>query len=209
MLRQIECHTAIDVGANRGQFALALRHCFPEAKIFSFEPLSEPASLFRHLFRHDKRVVLHETAIGPESKEATIHISGKDDSSSLLAITPSQARLFPGTAEAGTATVSVGRLTEFVTVGDIVQPSLLKLDVQGYELEALDGCDDVLSCFTWIYVEASFVELYNGQALAHQVILKLWERGFYLCGVYNIVYDKRGRTIQGDFLFATARVRID
>ena len=35
--------TVVDIGANRGQFALAARHCFADARIVSFEPL--PAAL--------------------------------------------------------------------------------------------------------------------------------------------------------------------
>jgi hypothetical protein len=35
--------TVVDIGANRGQFALAARQCFPAARIVSCEPL--PAAL--------------------------------------------------------------------------------------------------------------------------------------------------------------------
>ena len=38
VLRNLTCETVVDVGANRGQFALAARHYFPNAEIFSFEP---------------------------------------------------------------------------------------------------------------------------------------------------------------------------
>jgi len=52
-----------------------------------------------------------------------------------------------------------------------------------------------------IYVECSFVELYQGQALADEVISFLREENFSLSGIYNLNYDKSGRAIQGDFLF--------
>jgi hypothetical protein len=145
---------------------------------------------------------LHVAAIGPESGSTTIHLSRRDDSSSLLPITARQTDLFPGTAGAGTATVKVGPLREFLTEEQIEAPALLKLDVQGFELRVLQGCESLLHRFAHVYVECSFVELYSGQALADEVIAWLRERGFRLRGVHNMSYDRRGRAIQGDFLFA-------
>jgi FkbM family methyltransferase len=78
--------TVVDIGANRGQFALAARHCFADARIVSFEPLSGPAALWRAVFAGDARAALVEAAVGPEAGEAEIHVSARDDSSSLLPI---------------------------------------------------------------------------------------------------------------------------
>jgi hypothetical protein len=112
-----------------------------------------------------------------------------------------QERLFPGTGEVATEKILVGRLPDFVPAEDIKGPAMLKLDVQGFELEALKGCEDLLDRFAQVYVECSFVELYTGQALADEVIAWLRERGFRLAGVYNMSYDRNGAAVEGDFLF--------
>lgn len=197
-----EVWTVIDIGANHGQFALAARHSLPQARIVSFEPLPRPAGTFRRVFAGDPQATLFEAAIGPEAGEATIHVSRRDDSSSLLPIAAMQDRLFPGTAEAGTQQVQVGRLAEFLSQADITPPALLKLDVQGFELQALAGCEDLLPRFAWVYVECSFVELYAGQPLADEVIDWLRGRGFRMAGVYHTSYDASGQAIQADFLCA-------
>lgn len=204
VIRNLDCATIVDIGANRGQFALVARRCFPRAQIFSFEPLGQPSDTFRRVFANDKRVELFQSAIGPDSGTATIHVSRRDDSSSLLSITARQDQLFPGTAEAKTDTIKVGRLGEFVSNDRIERPALLKLDVQGFELPALKGCEELLESFDWIYAECSFVELYEGQALADEVIDWLRSHGFSLAGVYNMAYDTSGRAIQADFLFKAA-----
>jgi len=191
----------LDIGANRGQFALAVKRWSPGARIIAFEPLPAPADRFRKVFRGDSRVTLHRVAIGPEAGEAIIHVSAADDSSSLLPISPVQQRLFPGTGEVRTETIKVGRLADFVSAKEIAGPALLKMDVQGFELEALRGCEDLLECFACVYAECSFVELYSGQALAHDVIEWLARHGFILTGVYNLYCDKKGKAVQGDFLF--------
>lgn len=197
----LNCRTVVDIGANRGQFALVSRRCFPNARIVSFEPLTEPAKRFIIVFQKDPGVILHQSAIGPRTGEATLHVAATDDSSSLLPISPLQERLFPKTGEIRTELVNVGLLSEFITPEEIVSPALLKLDVQGYELEALRGCEVLLSRFSYIYIECSFVELYTGQALVNDIIDRLRELEWRLNGIYNIIYDRKGRSIQADFLF--------
>ena len=93
--------------------------------------------------------------------------------------------------QAGTASIRVTRLSDALPAGEIAAPALLKLDVQGFELPALEGCEGVLDRFDWVYVECSFMELYAGQAFADAVIAWLRERGLRLAGVYNMSYDSR------------------
>ncbi len=60
----------------------------------------------------------------------------------------------------------VTRLVDEVPAQDLAAPALLKLDVQGFELQALSGCEDLLERFARVTVECSFVALYAGQAFA-------------------------------------------
>lgn len=191
----------VDIGANRGQFALVSRYCHPSATIISFEPLSTPAKLFVRVFDEDENIAFVQAAIGPETSSIEMHVSGRDDSSSILPISEMQNRLYPGTAQVATEVIRIAPLNEFITVEEIRSPALLKLDVQGFELQGLVGCEDLLKYFTWIYVESSFVELYVGQPLADEIIAWLREHGFKLQGVYNMSANKQGKAIQADFLF--------
>ena len=191
----------VDIGANRGQFALAVREWAPKARVISFEPLPGPAKLFRRVFSGDGAVTLHEAAIGPAAETKMMHVSARDDSSSLLPISSQQEKLFPGTHEAGTTEVRAAPLEEFLKAEEIPSPAMLKLDVQGFEYEALVGCESMLPHFDRVYCECSFVELYSGQKLAYEVIDWLSDRDFCLIGVFNPAYDRHGRAIQADFLF--------
>ena len=193
--------TIIDIGANRGQFALAARYAFPVARIVSFEPLQEPADVFRRVFANDSSTTLHQVAIGQENTQTQIHVSKSDDSSSLLPISELQNTLFPNTAEKEMRLVEVKRLSSVIDAEVIRSPALLKIDVQGMENEVLAGIGPLITRFQFIYVECSFMELYAGQALAHEIIKILQGKGFQLHGVYNLSYDNTGTAIQGDFLF--------
>ena len=99
LLKNIFCKTIIDIGANRGQFSLVARHCFKDAQIFAFEPLPQPFKVLRNIFVHDRMVTLYQMAIGSASISQQMHISQRDDSSSLLPITELQNKVFPGTKE--------------------------------------------------------------------------------------------------------------
>jgi FkbM family methyltransferase len=194
--------TIVDIGANRGQFALAARQWAPDARVISFEPLSAPARIFRSVFTEDALVILHEAAIGPQPQRRQMHVSARDDSSSLLPICGLQSEIFPGTAEVSTIEVHVAPLDAFVKPDEIRGPAMLKLDVQGYEYEALCGCESLLRRFDFVYCECSYVELYSGQKLAADIIAWLSDRGFLLKGMFNPAYDAEGQAVQADFLFA-------
>ena len=202
LLQSLDCRHVVDIGANCGQFALISRKCFPDARIDSFEPLVEPADRFERVFSGDINTHLHRCAIGVEKATMFIHVSERDDSSSLLPIGKNQSELFPHTGEREVRKVTVLPLHEVIDAKNLIFPSLLKIDVQGFELEVLKGCRSMLDHFSRIYVECSFIELYEGQALAHEVIDYLSQHDFILSGVYNMSYDRHGIAIQADFLFS-------
>lgn len=192
--------TVVDIGANRGQFALAARE-WSSARIIAVEPLPGPAAVLSRIFEDDPRVSVHVCAIGPDEDIRMMHVSGRDDSSSLHSIGPEQSRLFPGTAEIGLQRINMAPLDKVVAANEIESPALLKLDVQGFEYEALLGCIPLLQEFQSIYCECSFVELYLEQELAAGVVSLLSTHGFSLSGVHNPTYDEHGRCIQADMLF--------
>jgi FkbM family methyltransferase len=204
-LQNLDCRHVVDIGANRGQFALIARRCFPDAMIDSFEPLEEPAQRYQVVFDGDSLVRLHQCAIGPKDEDTTIHVSKRDDSSSLLPILSAQSTLFPNTEEKETRTIHVSPLDAVLEKDEILSPALLKLDVQGFELQVLYGCVKLFTSFAYIYVECSFIELYEGQSLAHEVIDFLHQHNFHLNCIYNMCYDRQGRAIQADFFFVKNR----
>lgn len=203
MLNDLDCNHVIDIGANKGQFALISRKSFSKARIDSFEPLSEAADIFEKVFKNDSNTFLHRVAIGKKEESHTIHVSNKDDSSSLLPIGKNQISLFPGTQELEQRSIKVRLLETIIARNDVQQPAMLKIDVQGYELEALYGCKSLFDKINYIYCECSFLELYEGQALTHEIIDFLSDNGFKLSGIYHVHYDELGVAIQADFLFTS------
>lgn len=198
--------SVIDVGAHHGQFALFACHRFPHAQVFCFEPQPEAQQIIRQIFPRPEPVKLFEVALGSDANAAqAMHISGLDDSSSLLPITERYTTAFPGTDEVTSISVPVTRLDDVLAESPPARPCLLKIDVQGYEAEVLRGGDQVLREVDEVFVECSFVELYTGQALAGELIAYLWPKNFRLTGVFGVKRDVAGRCLQADLLFEQSR----
>lgn len=200
ILRTLSLDYVVDVGANRGQFALIVRKVFPSAKIISFEPLNEAADAFQRIFSDDQDVELYPFALGKEKKTSIIHVTKDDDSSSLLPVSKKQTSIFPMAVEIETREVVILPLSDIIK-SQIPAASLLKMDVQGFELDVLKGCEGVLQKFRYLYIECSFIELYEGQPLVSDIIAWLDGRGFHIQGIHNVYYQKDGTAVQADFLF--------
>ena len=195
--------TVIDIGANRGQFSLAVRHFHPAARIVAFEPLPSASAVYRKVFAQDPQNTLYSVAISPQAGEIAMHVAQREDSSSLLPITARQTEMVPDVVAIEQIKVSAGPLSRYISEQELSEPVLLKIDVQGFEKEVLAACETHFSRIDRIYVEASFITLYEGQALAPEIIEYLQKRGFALREVFNTTHDPAtGEKVQADFLFA-------
>lgn len=193
--------TIIDIGANQGQFALISRYFFPQAHTFSFEPLSEQAETFRSVFGGDVNVILYNSMIGEEQGTVEIPLSAHDYTPSSILIGEVQACVLTSTKNVSMRKIEITVLNTILNAEEIESPALLKLDVKGFELKTLRGCEMLLHRFNYIYCECSFIEFCSGQALAYEVIDWLQKRNFVLVGIYMHYYDRNGQAVQADFLF--------
>ena len=196
----------VDIGANKGQFALMLKKLNSNSIIHSFEPLNNAYNIFKKIFKNDPNINAYPFAIGNTKEDKNIFVSMRDDSSSILPISENQEEIYPGTGLKETMVISVDRLENFISIKDITYPSLLKIDVQGFELEVLLGSENILHSFDYIYCECSFIELYKGQPLVYEIVDFLRQSGFHLDGIYNLHHDKNGLSIQADFLFRNSNI---
>jgi FkbM family methyltransferase len=199
-LSRFSFRTVVDIGANRGQFATMARILFPDAEIHSFEPLDGPAKTFQSILGDDKAVHLYSNAIGPEATTATIYITTRDDSSSLLQPGRAQEDVF-GVRTARTEQIPVMRLSDCLGASAVNKPALLKIDVQGGELDVLKGSDDLLDRFDVVYVECSYVRMYDNQPLFLDIVQWLVNYGFMPRGIFNQHSDPHHGPVQADVLF--------
>ena len=193
-----EIRTILDVGASSGQFALLAMQRFPDARILCFEPLPQAQESLGAVTRG--RAEIHAVALGREPGEAEFVVSALDDSSSLLPMAQRHIDEYPGTKPERTMTVRVATLSDYLT-DELPGPRLLKLDVQGNELDVLRGAGDRLDLIDEVFVECSFVELYIGQAYADDVVCFLRDAGLRLIGIHGVSTSADNTTLQADLHF--------
>lgn len=194
--------SVLDVGANRGQFALFALSRFPRARLYCFEPLQQPRRKLAAVLARHPDATLFAVALGSSVGESHMHVTTEADSSSMLSPSRRQIEEFPGSKETNRERVRTARLDDLVEAGQLTTPSLLKIDVQGFELEVLRGACSLLPEIDEILVECSFVELYEGQPLADEVICFLRGAGFGLRGVTSLVHGVAGSCLQADLHFS-------
>ena len=129
----------IDVGANIGVYALPWAAMNADVTVHCFEP--NPAvrrRLARNvaLNRLAARIRLHAEALSDHAGTATLY--GNDDMSSL------NKGVYTGAGQAVPTEVPLARLDDILGI-EGPPLSLMKIDVQGHELEVLRGADAVIS----------------------------------------------------------------
>jgi FkbM family methyltransferase len=201
VLAGLNAASIIDVGANRGQFAAVARRRFPHAAMFAFEPIESACRQMERLFSNAGSFAAFPFALGSAEGFATLHLSRHEPSSSLLPSSPAQAEVFPGTGEIGSRKVVVKRLDAVLGPPDLPRPTLCKIDVQGTEMEVLNGFGNLIGQVDVFIIEVSFVQFYSGQDLFSEIFLHLAQADFALDCLYGAFTDRLGNILQCNAAF--------
>ena len=151
----------VDVGANAGQYGSAIRAAGYEGRIISFEPLSQAFEVLATTAEADPLWECHRLALGAGSGRARLNVSDDLEASSLLSMEDRHVRHCPSSAYVGTEMVDVEGLDALASSLFLAHDRVyLKLDVQGYELEVLDGSEATLPRVALVEAELSLVPPY-------------------------------------------------
>lgn len=203
LFRYYEINKVLDVGANTGQYAQIIRKLGFKGKIISFEPIKSTFIELEIKASNDNNWSAFNYGLGSKEEERIINISKNYYSSSILEMTSKHVENAPLSSYFKKEKIKVNTIDnlygDLVSKDDIV---FLKIDVQGFEREVLEGSKVSLSKIKGLQVEMSVTELYEGEMLFMEMINFLKTKGFELKSLENGFYnEKSGQLLQVDGIF--------
>ncbi|MCX5908337.1 MAG: FkbM family methyltransferase [Deltaproteobacteria bacterium] len=164
----------MDVGAYRGDWARLCLGIFPQAMILCVEPQDGVQNDLGALAADNHNVHILQGLLGREERGGVPF----DDNG------PGSSVLLKGQRKAGPPMTTIDTLI----ANDLcAPPELLKLDVQGYEMDVLEGFTRYFSACQVIQCELSLLPLYPGAPLLHEMIGYLYHRGFVLFDIEELI----------------------
>ena len=222
--------TIVDVGAQALEYEDHVYQPLLElgipCRVIGFDPL---ADRLQQRAEREKNydLTLLPYAIG-DGQSHTLYINNIDATSSMYPLNEDVVRRFQDLSSLRTERteeIATRRLDDVFT-GDTVD--FLKLDIQGYELRALESARQTLSRTAVVHCEVEFVPIYAGQPLFADVQSFMTEQGFQLVDLINpvrlppavqsgLVYEdtllfanaiflRNGESSEGDLLIAQALI---
>jgi FkbM family methyltransferase len=204
LFKELDVGSFIDIGANIGQFSEEIRQHGYSGNILSFEPIQACHTELVNKTNIDLNwIVAERSAIGGEDGLVKINVSHNRVSSSILPMTSTHTKAAENSYYMAEEAVRLNRLdTALESYSSVKPPYFLKIDVQGYEWNVLNGASNTISQTVGLIIELSLVELYSGQHLWIDIVLRLEKLGFTLWSVQRGFSDRKtGQLLQLDAIF--------
>ena len=204
-LKNLGISLAIDVGGNLGQWALEARK-ISKVRIVTFEPDPRCHHYLDSLSAEDPTWEIVQKAAGNTDSTVVMNLLKIEHGYSSLKDLTRLGENFSGERiqEIDSHEVQVGRLdTHFkddITETDRVW---LKIDVQGYEEEVLEGAIGILANITAVEIEIPMLKLYENSAKVSTIVKFFEDQEFVLCSIFSDRWSKNG-VADCDALFVKA-----
>ena len=186
--------TCLDVGANTGQFATEWRKVFPACKITSIEP--NP-----YCEKGLKKIGVEYFQYGISDKIGELEL--------ILPKAKSNSKGASFYKEINFNSLSDDEILKIkvpVTTLDTLFPNnvfdVIKIDVQGAELDVINGGTLLLSKSLYVIIEVSLIPYNEGAPLADIIVSRMKDFNFFIQDIVGRHTNKSGNTLQLDLLFA-------
>lgn len=195
--QNIRC--VIDVGAYDGSFYRFMCGERNVQKAILIEPQENYFAKLKAEFGNDEEVQLEQCVLLAQTGTVQFNVNTFAATSSVL---PADKKLLGSEIDISGKTVSIiAKTLDEVAAATTGTIDLLKIDVQGAELDVLKGGIKTLQRTTFAWVEVSFKPLYEGSALFGDIQQFMDAQGFVMINILPGFKGKSGELLQADCLF--------
>lgn len=194
----------VDGGANQGKVIDIFLSLYKNPKIIAFEPIPSLATYLQNRYQTLQCFEIVPCALGDANRLVEFNVTRNLVSSSRLKPAEIKKKYHGLNVKVeDVIQVDMNRLDKHLPHVESID--VLKLDIQGGELDALVGCGQLLGRIKLIYVEVEFVSLYEGQPLFSDIDTFLREHGFKLYNLYDLWTHADGQLTSGDAIYLNSK----
>ncbi|WP_066425184.1 FkbM family methyltransferase [Anabaena sp. 4-3] len=163
----------LDVGANHAHWSRIAKSVFPKANCFLIEPLVEMKPYLESFCNDFPGSRWFMVGVGAKPEELKINIWGDNlDISSFL----SEESENSGKQRS----IKITTIDSLIEDGAIPIPQLVKLDIQGFELEALSGGSQLFGQTEVFILEVSLFKFLKDMPIFHEVISFMADKDYFV-----------------------------
>ncbi|HZH68488.1 MAG TPA: FkbM family methyltransferase [Chitinophagales bacterium] len=153
-IREEEIEVIFDVGANIGAYSKLLRSYFPKARILAFEP---HPNTFSRLQENTREQQIQAVNIGIGAQQQLVQLfdyEGHEGSSHASLNKKVFSEMYD--TDFQSFEVNINTIDQYCLENKIEQISLLKIDVEGLEMDVLKGAKDMIEQERVKYIQFEF-----------------------------------------------------
>ena len=193
----------VDGGASIGDISEKLSVLFPRSKIYTFEPYPPFLEKLYEKAKNNENIIVEPYALGRKTEKKLFNVNRSEGTNSLLESRDDAFKLYGSlivqdeTIEVITKTLELWSKQKNIHTIDI-----LKLDLQGGELDALNGAKELfeLGNIKVVLCEVMFSKCYEKQPNWTEIVYFLESFDLKLMNFYQPFFQ-HGQIIQADLIF--------
>jgi len=195
--------TIYDIGASDSCWSVTISPIFAQASFHLFEPLALTLEDYRYRMHHTlethPQFRLHLIALASENGTRQMSVYHNPANSTLLNIPP-------GDFLQTVLPVECWRLDDYVRDHQLPQANVVKIDVQGLELEILQGAVETISRADILVLETWLYRGYGARTpLLNELVDFLWPLQFLLTDFGDLYLEERHWLCSIDAFFMSIR----
>jgi FkbM family methyltransferase len=190
----------VDVGANTGLWSRHFLNCVRPLKLISFEPIPSVFAQLKQLLQPHPFAEARCIAAGNLQGTRTFFVTKDTTGASLLPPSSEMNDLVKGNWDVEEE-IKCEADTLDHQLKDLPRVDLLKIDVQGAEVEVLEGASDILKKTHFLLIEFNYMNQYDGGSVftsLHEYIIQ--KTGFQLHNISQPLIIE-SRAIYSDALY--------